>query len=202
MLRRHARGEPGDFRGRALERHPFRQPRHDGVVVADGAVAFRRCHPRGQPYDVVACERAGQRRSLRHDADDGVWDGVDADAAAEHGRIAAVAPPPQPIAEHDDRRRRVRILVAGKTTAKLRSDSKQRHQGRCDARASDPLRTLVVARERVRVAPNQGKARETIHTVPGGVVEGCCLELEDVVLGQGLPDENQPRRIAIRQRLQ
>ena len=77
--------------------------------------------------------------------------------------------------------------------------------GISDAVTREPLTRSGVSSSPSSVyASRRMRARleKLLHAVPCGVVERRRLELEDVVLGQRLPDEHEPRRIAIWQRLQ
>ena len=75
----------------------------------------------------------------------------------------------------------------------------QRHQRGGHPGAAHAFR-VVVAGQRERLGRHEPDLREAAHLVPRVVIERRRLEIEDVVLGQRLPDEGEPRRIAIGQR--
>jgi hypothetical protein len=66
----------------------------------------------------------GQRRG--RDADDRVVDAAERERAADHRRVAAEAPLPEPFADHRDRRRARPILVRREAAAAHRLQPEHR----------------------------------------------------------------------------
>ena len=198
-LARHAGRERVEL-GRCLrERDPVGKAAEDLVVVRFFVDALGRRHPRRQPEVVVVGQRPRQRGAARHDADDGARFAIDLNGSSQHARVAAEAPPPEAIAEDCHRRRAVQVLSRCECPSNPRRDSEQRHQRCGHPRAADALRVLL-AGQRERVRDGHRQLRQAMELVPRGEVEWRRFELHDVLRRQRLPDEDDARRIAVRER--
>ena len=106
-VRRRARSRDSDHLGaRLIERHALHQTTYHWVVMTDLIALLRGRHPHREPQLVVAGERSREERFWRHHPDDRRGNAVQLDGATHHGGIGRKAPPPDPVAEKDDRRRR------------------------------------------------------------------------------------------------
>jgi hypothetical protein len=149
LLRRDAQG-PGAREGRlALERqaHRVHQLLRVGLRNArrqapDAVEAARRGVALVGPQVIGQIDRFGvavQLEAPRHDPDDGVRVVVEQDVAAEHVRVAAVAPLPDVLADDRHRRRPRPPIVVAKPAAETRLHAEHREEARRDEAAVDAL---------------------------------------------------------------
>ena len=129
----------------------------DGVVVVRVRVRELRGRVRsGDPQRRVGVRKA---KVLRHDADHGAREAVEHDRPADQRGVRGEAPRPEPLAQHDDRRRVGSFVVRHERAAEDRAQAEQREQIRVRAHTLQAL-GLAVAREVVRLRHEHRDALE------------------------------------------
>ncbi len=200
-LGRGARRGRLELRRRLLERRAVGEARQNRVVVADVVRPLTSVHVRRDPQVAVLADRSWQCGARRHHADHGVWLVVHLNDAAQDVGIAAVPPSPQTIAEDDGRRRVGRVFNRREAASDSGHEAKHRHHRCRDGVAAYALR-VVVARQRGGAVRDEADFGKGAHRLPVRVVPGGRLDLEDILLRQRLPDEDEPGGIAIGKRAQ
>ena len=125
-----------------------------------------------EPQRLPQLRPHGELEALGHDADDRRRRAVDADDAADHLGVGAVAARPHAVPEHHDGGRAGPVVLGPKVAAEQRLDAEETERVRGDARARDPLgRQLGVAHRHRRLGVGGDAAEAGRLGPPVPVVE-------------------------------
>ena len=115
VLGLHPRGDGGDFRAAALDRHARRQLGEEPQAAPAAAVHAVAQRER-RPHLRAARPERREVEARRHHAHDRVRRSVEAHRASQHGRVPRERPPPQRVPEQDDVLA-ARLLLLGRERA-------------------------------------------------------------------------------------
>ena len=204
-LPRDSRRDCVDLEPRLLERHIGLHSAHDAQKLL-AARALGHLGPERHPRLEVVGHRGvrGQQQLERggHHPDDRRRLPVEEDAPPDDGRIAAVPPLPQGIAQEDARGRVPPLVVARERAAEGSFGAQHREEIR--RHESDPqLLRLAFARQRRAVRPDRAEAGEELRPLPQ-IRELRTRQGRARVAGLGHvgPHERQPGGFAVRKRRQ
>jgi hypothetical protein len=176
----------------------FEARHHTQVMIAS---ACRLIRPKGHRRPELLFT-SGEAEMRGHNADDRVRMIVERQALPNNASIAAEAPLPQAMTEHDYALGVGAVFLLRKDAPQRRRDAEQREQAGRNTYALDPLRLATPGQAQAR-APEGGDLREdSILIAPVNEIRRRYVVVREAELRRSLPHHHEFVRILIRQRPQ
>src|SRR5262245_5864907 len=175
------------------------EPRHHTQVMI--AAASRLIRLKGHRRPELLFE-SGEPEMRGHHADDRIRTIVERQALPDDAGIAAEAPLPQAVTEHDYCLSLGAVFLLREDAPQRGGDTEQREQAGRNAHALDPLRLATSGQAQAR-APEGGDLREDLILIaPVNEISRRYVVVREAEFRRSLPHHHEFVRILIRQRPQ